>query len=104
MSSIVGIVCHDAGGAEVVSHWVQHNKYKYLAYAEGPAIEIFNRNGIDICRSDLFSLLYQCDWLLVGTSWQSSLEKKVIAYAVNNNKFIVAFVCSISWLEPYLGY
>ena len=29
-NKILGVVCNDAGGAEVVSSWIKNNKYKTL--------------------------------------------------------------------------
>ena len=43
-NKILGVVCNDAGGAEVVSSWIKNNKYKTLYCLSGPALKIFKKN------------------------------------------------------------
>ena len=44
MKDNVAIVSHDAGGAEVLSSWLNQQKIKARVVAEGPAKNIFERN------------------------------------------------------------
>ncbi|MBT6671689.1 MAG: hypothetical protein HOB13_03115, partial [Lentimicrobiaceae bacterium] len=41
---MIGIISHDAGGAEILSSYVLHQKNLKFSYAlEGPAINIFEQ-------------------------------------------------------------
>lgn len=88
----VGVVCHDAGGAEVVSSWLLQTKVPFLACLKGPAVSIFKKK-IDIENiMSITEVINQSDWLLCGTSWQSDIEKKAIELALKMGKFSVAFL------------
>ena len=70
----VAVVCHDAGGAEIVSSWVKKNKNNYSFYLAGPAKKIF-KNKLNVGSSDnLEKIIKKSDWLLCGTSWQNNIE------------------------------
>ena len=73
---MVAIVSHDAGGAEILSCWLSEQKEPYCLVLEGPAIKVFERNVGNIEITDLNEAISKSDWVLCGTSWQSSLEKK----------------------------
>lgn len=90
-----GVVCHDAGGAEVVSNWVisQLKDIDFFFYLEGPAKTIFETNlpisfG-DKLLGDLESLINKCETIVCGTSWSSNLEKNAMFAAKNANKKII---------------
>ena len=90
---LVGIVCHDAGGAEVVSSYVIRNNLTAGYYLQGPAISIFERKLGIIKNSDsLFDLVKKSDWLLSGTSWQSDLEWGLIQEAKKQGKKVISFL------------
>ena len=89
----IGIVSHDAGGAEVLSHWIANDKKNSFVYClEGPAKKIFKKNlGVD-CIVNIQEILTKCDWLLCSTSWQSDLEKHAIKVFKDNHKKTVAIL------------
>ena len=90
---LVGIVCHDAGGAEVVSSYVIRNNLTAGYYLQGPAISIFERKlGIIKNSESLFDLVKNSDWLLCGTSWQSNLEWSLIQEAKKQGKKVISFL------------
>lgn len=72
----VGVVCHDAGGANLVFSILAHHKPNNLkVYVEGPAIEIFKNFFPDLQQEkDLGSALYGIEVLVSGTGWASNLE------------------------------
>lgn len=73
------IVCHDAGGAELVSNYVKNNKGKYFYVLSGPAIKIFKKNiSNKIKIIDLAEAEKKTKRLLCGTSFVSKLERKAI--------------------------
>ena len=89
---MLGIVCHDAGGAELVSSYLKKTNLDYIHTLGGPAQDIFKRK-LQIQESvPLDELLTEVDFLMCGTSWQSNLEYEAIALA--NEKMIksVAFI------------
>ena len=90
------VVCHDAGGAEVVSAWVRRNSdYQYRFILDGPAVKIFKGKitGLEIADcSDLAELVDQSAMVLTGTSWASNLEKKAIQLAKNHQVKAVSFL------------
>ena len=44
MSGSVAVVCHDAGGAEIVSSWLrQQPQPKVQLVLDGPAVSIFEK-------------------------------------------------------------
>ena len=92
----VAVVCHDAGGAEVVSNWMEEStSFKFMSLLAGPALRIFTDNlrsaNCSNC-DDLDNLVAECDWLLCGTSWQSSIELDAIKKFRSANKKTVAFL------------
>ncbi|PCH54299.1 MAG: hypothetical protein COC22_00400 [Flavobacteriaceae bacterium] len=90
------VVCHDAGGAEVVSAWVRRNPdYQYRFILDGPAVKIFKGKitGLEIADcSDLAQLIDQSAMVLTGTSWASDLEKKAIKYSKERQVNVTSFL------------
>lgn len=83
--SKLGIICHDAGGAEIISHWVKYQKKNPLIFVQGPAKKIFNRVLNIRTKNKLDDLIQNSDTLILGTSWQSELEKRAFLLAKKNN-------------------
>lgn len=94
--SVIGVAAHDAGGSEVVSHWVSENtdkaNFKYLL--DGPAINIFKRNlkKDHFFKNDINSFVEECDSFICGTSWQSNLEKIIIKNASKKKKKVISIL------------
>ena len=90
MRSIL-VVSHDAGGAEVISHWIKNNnKYNFIYVLDGPAKNIFKRVlGVEYF-SNLKDGFSYCDSLICGTSWQSDLEINAIIEAKKRGFFSIA--------------
>lgn len=89
-SSVVVVVCHDAGGAEIISSYVKkhHDSTSFYCYVAGPAVNIFKRKHV---RHEILSGRYKIEallgkhrrisYLLSGTSWSSTMERGFIKAA-----------------------
>jgi len=91
------IVANDAGGAEILAHFVLANKqYNFFVCLTGPAKKIFkNRcSGIKSISSGSFIQKHRREqpWILTGTSCSSDTERKAIATAKGYNIFCVSFL------------
>ena len=90
------IVCHDAGGAEIVSSWVRQNpqnQYKFVL--AGPAVPIFKKKLLEIQRESskkLEELVICSDFVLAGTSYSSTLEKRAIMFAKESGTPVATFL------------
>lgn len=98
------VVCHDAGGAEVVSAWVRrHPEHEYQFILAGPAVRIFQgKLGISEFFPDSSAVDETCwsgiDVVLCGTSWASDLERKSILAARLRR------IKSIAFLDHWVNY
>jgi len=88
----VAVVSHDAGGAEILSSWLLRYTESYILVLDGPAVNIFKRKFGNCSIVPLEEAIEQCDWILCGTSWQSSLERNAFALAKSVGKRSVAFL------------
>ena len=71
----IGVVSHDAGGAEILSNWLlTDKKNSHYYHLSGPAIKIFKKNIGSLNTLTLNQLVENCDSLICGTSWQSDFE------------------------------
>ena len=88
MKDIVGLVAHDAGGAEVLSSWAKHCcQHQVIGYGEGPAIKIFDKIGIKQVRN-VNLLIEMSKEIITATSWQSNLEKETIRQCLEKKKYV----------------
>lgn len=94
---IVGVVCHDAGGAEVVSDWLLQSGVGFHCCLAGPAKDIFRRKFNVINNMTLDLVVNRSDWVLCGSSWQSDLEKQAVKYSIKLRKHVV--VCLDHWVN-----
>ncbi len=81
----IGIVAHDAGGAEILSSWLRRQSSVPRCVLEGPAVEIFrtklNSAYKTLSYREFERALADMDFILTGTSYASDLEKKVVRLA-----------------------
>jgi hypothetical protein len=89
---IVAIVCHDAGGAEILASYVSQHEIICRFVLEGPAVDVFMRRLGAVETCSLGEGLSTCDEILCGTSWQSDLEWRAIEQAQIAGKRVVAFL------------
>lgn len=86
------VVCHDAGGAEVISSYINQSSLNCVYVLEGPACSIFKRKLGELSIVTLEEGLSKCSSLLCGTSWQSNLEWKAVKLAKQLGKYSIAFL------------
>ena len=92
-SKKIGIVSHDSGGAQVLSHFVLNNPKQYLFSITGPATKIYHENlGNEFKKSvSLDEILAICDLLIFSTGW-SKHEVAAIAKAKRQGVFSIAIL------------
>lgn len=83
---MIGVVAHDAGGAEIISSHIRRNALNCVFYLEGAAVNVIARKLGDVPTLSLEALVAQCDSLLCGTSFLSELEWRAIGLARNYGK------------------
>lgn len=86
------VVCHDAGGAEILSSYVRQQGLACSYALAGPALKIFERKLGALHLRPLAEAIQSSNWLLCGTSWQSELEWDAIQIAREMGKKTVAFL------------
>lgn len=92
MRGKVAVVCNDAGGAEILSSWLCRYTIPFCLVLDGPAKEIFNRKLENCNPIALSEAIKQCDWVLCGSSWQATLERRAIAEARQAGKKVIVFL------------
>lgn len=98
------VVCHDAGGAEIVSAYVKKNlkKNRFVCLVVGPAEKIFKRKGLGryliTDEKKAKNFLIKAKELITGTGWGSSIELDFIKEAKKNR------VKSISYIDHWVNY
>lgn len=98
----VAIVCHDAGGAEILSSWLTRAHCRASVVVAGPAETIFMRKCPQAEFMTLEAALAKCTWVLCGTGWQSSFERQAIALGRALGKKTVAFLDHwVNYLERF---
>ena len=89
---MLGVVSHDAGGAEILSSYVRQQGMPVQLVLDGPARRVFERKLGAVALTSLDEAVRQCDWLLTGTSWQSDLEIDAIRLARQAGKRSASFI------------
>jgi len=88
----VAVICHDSGGAEILSSYLARSSIPPLLVLDGPAVGVFERKLRGIEQTHLDDALNRAAWVLAGTSWQSDLEWNAIERARRAGRFTVAFL------------
>jgi hypothetical protein len=89
---MIGVVAHDAGGAEVVSSYLRRNGLEFQCCLEGPALGVFVRKFGSVENIPLSGIVAESDWLLCGTSFLSDLEWGAVKFARQARKRAVSAV------------
>lgn len=99
------VVCHDAGGAEIVARIARDALRFPLVYAAGPAFQVFKRvmgNGLPI-RSDLVQVIASAAQVITGTGWQSDVERRAMAIALTTGVPVAAVLDHwVNYTERFL--
>ncbi len=73
----IGIVCNDAGSANILIYWIKKYKYKYLIKVSGPAKKIFLDNIPKLkFEKKLTNLIKKSNLIITGTSSKSEIDHK----------------------------
>lgn len=96
--AITAVVAHDAGGAEVLSSYIAHERLDCRYVLEGPARAVFERKLGVLTLSTLADAVRVADSVLCGTSWQSDLELDAIRLARASGK------PSVAWIDHWVNY
>jgi hypothetical protein len=83
---MIGVVAHDAGGAEIISSYLRRGGQEFACCLEGAARGVFARKFGEIPNLSLVELVTASDWLLCGTSFLSDLEWQALRLARASGK------------------
>jgi len=86
------VVCHDAGGAEVLASYVSRQGGEWIFVLEGPARKVFERRFGPVAGMSLDDAMAAGSQFLTGSSWQSDLEWCAIAAARRAGKPVATFL------------
>jgi len=87
----ITVVCHDAGGAEILSSWILKTHHMCNVVTAGPAVKIFDRKCISSEKLSLTEAINKSDWVLCGTG-SSGFELQAIKLGRQQGKRTVAFL------------
>lgn len=87
----VGIVSHDAGGAEIISSYIKRNNLECVYCLAGPAVKIFNKKIPQVKSISLKECLSNCDCLLTSMGWGGH-ELSALIQAKKQGKKVITFL------------
>lgn len=90
----LGLVCHDAGAANMLLSYISEKELTELCgYFEGPAQRIQNEYLPYIrCMDSVNEVIQASDTIITGSGWQSNLEFETRRLAASSNKYSIAVV------------
>ncbi len=89
---MIGVVAHDAGGAEIISSYIRQNNLQCNYMLDGPARQIFSRKLGPIDTMPLEQLVASSERFFCGTSFSSEIEWRTMGLARDSGKHCVAFL------------
>ena len=99
LASPVAIVCHDAGGANIILSWLQMGGAENCRlYLGGPAARLNASHGAFPVSGSLEEALEGCRTLVSGTGWASELEHRARVMAREKS------IHSIAVLDHWVNY
>lgn len=107
------IVCHDAGGAELIAAFIRASRERMrssVIYAGGPARRVFRREHIsskpEPRKTELKKIMarHRGATALLGTSWAHSIEFAALREAKAQNIKTIAYLDSWSNYRERFGY
>lgn len=103
MENYIGIVAHDAGGANILTSYCRRKPDNYRYLLQGPAKAIFEKT-LSIESEDNFGrFVSECHSFICGTSGKSDLERSIFAQARILNKETTAILDHwINYRERFL--
>ena len=101
----MAVICHDAGGAELISGWLEYNRRDFVVYLDGPAKKIFKKKFHSLKFVSLNEIYNDFDEVLFGSSWQSNLEKSVIKKCKKKQIKTIVFIDHwVNYIERFRYY
>ena len=94
----VAVVCHDAGGSEIVSSLSRRLKLDCKYSLSGPALPIFQKKIEGIVNQSIANALDGVDILICGTSSPSTYELEAISLARSRG------IRSVAILDHWINY
>lgn len=92
MEKYIGVVAHDAGGANVLASYCKRKPGNYRYFLQGPAKAIFRKNLSIESEENLERFVSECHLFLFGTSGKSDFERSLIVRAKNLKKETTAIL------------
>ncbi|OJI07362.1 hypothetical protein BK004_01365 [bacterium CG10_46_32] len=97
------VICHDAGGSEIVSAFIKKNisRYHVTCFVAGPGVKIFKGKGLGrhlVSKQKAWMALRSTDMVLTGTSWGSDIELEFICEAKKHG------IKTASYLDHWVNY
>lgn len=89
---MIGVVAHDAGGAEIISSYIRQQGMECSYCLEGPARNVFARKLGSVDSLPLEELVDTCKWILCGSSFLSDLEWRALGLGRQAEKRTVAML------------
>jgi RimJ/RimL family protein N-acetyltransferase len=77
----IGVAAYDAGGAEQLTWILRNLPQKATVYVNGPAKMIFQNSGVSFEVVQHLNGILDCELILTGSGWMSSLEVSAIKAA-----------------------
>lgn len=88
----VTVVCHDAGGSEIISSYLKKEGLKCNFVLDGPALKVFKRKFGKLEVISLREGLNTAETVICGTSWQSNIEKEALKRAKAKGLHTIVFL------------
>jgi hypothetical protein len=92
VDEVVGIFCHDTGGAEFLARWASSYRGDLFYCIEGPAKTVFTSILGKVRFSTFEDTVKASGLFLCGTSWQSDLEKYATREARRLKKRSITYI------------
>lgn len=81
---------NDAGGAEVLSSFLENNKIDARYIVDGPATNIYIKKFVDFKYRRVKDLPLDADLLLSSTGWSTNFEFDIIEHALSSGRRVIA--------------
>jgi hypothetical protein len=90
-NTIVGVVCSDAGAANLIAPWIKFYNFKYKFYLRPAAKKVFKKYIPKITPNvSLEKLIKNSDITVTGTSTINNIENRARSLAIKNKKKVIA--------------
>jgi hypothetical protein len=88
---MIGIVCHEAGSAEIISEYLKKNKSKVLLCSNSLVRSVFKKKNIETDIVSLKECVNRSKYLITGTS-NTNKELQAIKFCKQMNKKTITFL------------